>query len=137
MRWLKRVLFVVAALLLLIIGGLYALHAYEKRQVARFYEARPMLAQMTHFFSSDLKMMEILMNYVPVGSTYEQAFKVLSSQGMTCGPLKRNDFSSLACGVEDARGDVCTLIPRWSVDIYFDQNGKVSRGNVTPLKATC
>lgn len=134
MRWFKCVLFAFAALVLLLIVGLAVLSADEKAQVARFYDAHPMLQMIDKIPAIlDRERVDVLLQRVPKGSTRKDAFQILSSEGMSCFNATPNQ-RPLVCGVK--KREPAHLIPNWHVEVQFDENDKVSGGRVLALKAT-
>ena len=134
MRWFKRVLLAFAALVLLLIVGLAVLSADEKAQVARFYDAHPMLQMMDKIPAIlDRERVDVLLQRVPKGSTRKDAAQILSSEGMSCSHAQSSQ-RLLTCDLKDR--EPAHLIPRWVVEVQFDENDKVSGGRVLALKAT-
>jgi hypothetical protein len=134
MRRLKRALTIGSALVLLLVAGLFALNAFERVQIARFYEAHPMLGMMNKFPSTvDPGMVDILLKRVPIGSMRSDAIQILAGEGMECGSVDSSSRKLLVCGAKDR--EPRHLIPRWHVEIQFDQSDKVSGGRVLALKA--
>jgi hypothetical protein len=136
MRWLKRALIVVVSLILPVAVGLFILDAYETAQIARFYEAHPMLRTMNKFpTAQDPKMVDILLERVPIGSTHSSAVQTLSSEGMSCTKLTSGSQRLLSCKLKER--EACLLIPDWYVQVSLDDNDQVSGGRVNAGKATC
>lgn len=132
MRWFKRPLFAFATLVLLLIVGLAVLSADEKTQVARFYDAHPMLQMMDRIPAIlDRERVDVLLQRVPKGSTRKDAAQILSSEGMRCGHVQSQRL--LTCDLKDR--EPAHLIPRWVVEIQFDESDRVSGGRVLALKA--
>jgi hypothetical protein len=126
MRWLKRILAVAAVVILLLVVGLFAREAYERVQLARFYEAHPMLGMMDKVPDNPAELMVgILLERVPVGSTRDHAIQVLTEEGMACGPVEVVS-RHFACFVKDRKPE--TLIPRWYIGIQLDESDRVSSG---------
>jgi hypothetical protein len=127
-HWFKRVLAVTAVVILLLIVGLFAREAYERVQLARFYEAHPMLGMMDKVPDNPAELMvDILLERVPVGSTRAHAIQVLTGEGMACGPVEVVSHR-FTCFVRDREPE--NLIPRWYIEIRLDENDQVSGGGV-------
>lgn len=134
MRWLRRVLFAFAALVLLLITGLVVQSSHEKTQVTRFYDAHPMLQMMDKVpVLLEQERIDVLLQRIPKGSTRMSALQILSSEGMNCSHAHSNQ-RLLTCDLKDR--EPAHLIPRWFVEVQFDENDKVSGGRVLALKAT-
>jgi hypothetical protein len=135
-RWFKRALTVVAALILLLVVGLFVLAAHETAQIARFYDAHPMLRMMNKFSTSqDPRMVDVLLERVPIGSTRSNAVQTLSSEGMFCTKLTVEDRKLLSCELKER--EACLLIPEWYIQVSLDDNDEISGGRVNAGKATC
>ena len=129
-RWLKLALTIFAALILLIIVGLFVLDRYERAEFARFYDAHPMLGMMSKFpKTEDPGMVEVLLTRVPKGTTRADAIQILAGEGMRCGSRKL-----LVCEVKNREPQM--LIPQWLVEVHFDESDKVSGGRVLALKGS-
>jgi len=133
MRWLKRALVIGSGLILLMAGGLFILDAVERALVARFYEAHPMLGMMHQFPNTDPAMVDILLKRVPRGSTRADATGILASEGMKCDAVDTAPRKYLVCEATNRwpQGS----IPRWYVEILFDESDRVSDGRVIAFKA--
>jgi hypothetical protein len=127
MRWFKRILVVAAAAILLLIAGLFAREAYERVQLARFYEAHPMLGMMDEVpYDTEPLVVDILLKRIPVGSTRDHAIEILTEEGMACGPVEVVS-RRFACFVKDRKPE--NLIPRWYIGIQLDESDRVSSGS--------
>jgi hypothetical protein len=136
MRWFKRALIIVVALILLLVVGLFVLDAHETAQVTRFYEAHPMLRMMNEFpTTQDSKVIDILLERVPIGSTHSNTIQTLSSEGMSCAKLTSGNRKLLSCQLKER--EACLLIPEWHIEVLLDDNDQVSGGHILKLKATC
>jgi hypothetical protein len=128
MHWFKRALIVVAALILLPVGGIFLLDAYQRIPLARFYATHPMLGLMDNVpYDTNELMVDILHKRVPVGSTRAHAIQVLADEGMSCGPVEIAS-RRFTCFVKDREPE--NLIPRWYIGIQLDENDRVSGGGV-------
>jgi hypothetical protein len=128
MRWFRRALAVGAIVILLSIVALFAREAYERVQLARFYEAHPMLGMMDKVPDNRAEpMVSILLGRVPVGSTRDHANQVLTEEGMACGPVEVVS-RHFTCFVKDRKPE--NLIPRWYVGIQLDESDRVLGGGV-------
>ena len=133
MRWLKRALIIGSGLILLMAGGLFILDAVERALVARFYEAHAMLGMMHKFPNMDPAMVDILLRRVPRDSTRADATEILASEGMKCESVDTAPRKYLACEAKSRWPQ--SLIPRWYVEILFDESDRVSDGRVIAFKA--
>ena len=133
MRWLKHALVIGSGLILLMAGGLFILGAVERALVARFYEAHAMLGMMHEFPNTDPATVDILLRRVPRGSTRADATEILASEGMKCEPVDTAPRKYLACEAKNRWPQ--SLIPRWYVEILFDESDRVSDGRVIAFKA--
>lgn len=137
MTWLNRILITlasVAALLMVPVVALVIYDIYERTQVARFYEAHPMLRAMNElpdqpYAERQLRMADILLKRLPLGSTLSQALDVFATEGMKCErPARPLSRPMLICSVTAPR-------MRWHIEVQLDGNDKVSGGRVLTLKA--
>jgi hypothetical protein len=136
MRWFKRALVVAVVLILLLVVGLFVLDTHEKAEVARFYEAHPMLRMMNTFpTTQDSKVVDILLERAPIGSTHSNAIQTLSSEGMSCTELASGNRKLLSCALKER--EACLLIPNWYIEVLLDDKDQVSGGRILKLKATC
>ena len=133
MRWLKRALILGSGLILLMTAGLFVLDAVEHALVARFYKAHPMLGMMDKFRGTTPAMVDILLKRVPNGSTRADAIQILASEGMSCESVDTASRKLLACEAKNRRPQ--SLIPRWYVEILFDEGDRVLDGRVIAFKA--
>ncbi len=137
MRWMKRGLIAVAALVILLpVGGLAVNHYVETTQRDRFYATRPMLRAMDDALGpprrGDLSAM--LLARIPVGSDRADALRILGIEGIQCsavnGPASRTD---MVCSPWDRPAHA---VPRWQIEIRFGQDDRLAGGRVLALKAT-
>jgi hypothetical protein len=140
----KRILIILAAtvglILLAIIGVAIAVvvyDAYVKVQVAQFYKAHPMLRSMneaqpvaTSGVDPWPQMRTVLLERVSVGSSRSEAVRILADEGMVCTAINTPTQNRLACSVPDEPVGV----PRWHVEVKFDEDDKVADGRVLALK---
>jgi hypothetical protein len=137
MSWFKRILMILAASILLPVAGLFSLDLYVRVQVALFYKAHPMLRTMneappltTRGDDSWPQMRVVLLERVPIGSARSEAVRILADEGMVCTAINTPTRNSLACSLPDDPVGV----PRWHVEVNFDEHDKVAEGRVLPLK---
>lgn len=129
MRWFKRALLAVAAMVLFAIAGIFALNVSEEMQIARFYNAHPMLREMNKLpTTTDPRMTEILLARIPIGSTRLSALQTLSAEGLACEANVFLQRKQLTCRIENREPE--HLIPRWYVGIQLDEEDKVSGGGI-------
>jgi hypothetical protein len=139
MRWFKGFLIILTALILLPVLGVIIFDFYVNAQVARFYDTHPMLRAMndarpatTHGADPWPEMTAVLLQHVPLGSARSDAVRILADEGMDCQPSNAPTPNSLACFLHDRPASV----PRWYIEVKFDQDNKVSEGHVLVFKAT-
>jgi hypothetical protein len=140
----KRILIILAAtvgvMLLAVMGVVVAIRiydAYGKVQVAQFYKAHPMLRSMietqpvaTSGVDPWPQMRVVLLERVPIGSARSEAVRILADESMVCTAINTPTRKSLACSLPDDPVGV----PRWHVEVNFDEHDKVAEGRVLPLK---
>jgi hypothetical protein len=139
MRLLKRSLIVFFGLVALPAGVLAVFYWMETVQSERFYAAHPVLRAMRDAPPAGSRsndpwpeMTTILLEHVPTGSTRSDALRILGDEGLNCTPSNAPTPNSLACWTRTRPSNV----PRWYVEVKFDQDDKVSGGRVLMLKAT-
>jgi hypothetical protein len=134
--WFKRILIILAALIALPVVGVLILDLYVRVQVALFYKAHPMLRTMneappltTRGDDSWPQMRAVLLERIPIGSARSEAVRILADEGMVCIAIN-TPTRNLSCSLPyDPVG-----VPRWHVEVNFDEHDKVAEGRVLPLK---
>jgi hypothetical protein len=144
LSWFKRILIALAAIvgliLLAIVGVVIAVVIYDfyvRTQVAQFYKTHPMLRSMietqpvaTSGVDPWPQMRTVLLEHVPVGSSRSEAVRILGAEGMVCTAINTPTQNRFACSVPDEPVGV----PRWHVEVQFDEHDRVANGRVLPLK---
>lgn len=106
-----------------------------------FYAKRPMLRAMDNAMPTSTRpnpnpqrsYAEILFERVPHGTARERTLDVLTAEGIRCTPVN---------GPDRDRNMVCYApnrpmhVPRWHVELAFNQNDELSGARVLSLKAT-
>jgi hypothetical protein len=132
MRRLVRGAIAFAALILILAGGVFIAFKLNDARVDEFYAEHPLLQRMRAIPANDPAMVKILMERVPIGSTRDEAFRILAVEGFRCNPSNAPTPNSLACWTLTRPSSV----PRWYVEVKFDEADKVAGGRVFPFKAT-
>jgi len=70
---------------------------------------------------------------VPMVSMRTDAIQILTSESTVCGSVDSASRKLRVCHVKDR--EPRDLIPRWHVEVQFDEGDKVSGGRVLALKA--
>ena len=117
------------------LSSVLILDFYVRVQVDRFYKAHPMLRTMneaqpvaTSGVDPWPQMRTVLLERVSVGSSRSEAVRILADEGMVC--INTPTRKSLVCSLADDPVGV----PRWHVEVDFDENDKVAEGRVFPRK---
>ena len=142
MRWIWRGLLIFAGLMILLpAAGLAINHYVETAQRDRFYASRPMLRAMHEVLPSQERpgdpaprLSAILYARVPLGSSRSEALRILGTEGIQCSPATGPvGLNHMVCSPWDRPTHV---VPRWHIEIRFDQDDRLAGGRVLALKAT-
>jgi len=118
----------VAALL----QALWSLILFVEFKEKAFYAERPLLAAMRG--GTETSMTRTLLERVPPGTKRSEAASIMVSEKIECSrPRGLLQQHLLVCG---ARGRPCS-VPRWHIELSFDERDEFKTGRVIPLKATC
>jgi hypothetical protein len=106
----------------------------ERAESERFYAAHPMLQGMRDVVnvhgSGTPILTDVLLARVPLGSTRQDAIRILSSENMSCEWVEI--MRTLVCSPLSRPSHV----PRWHIELAFSHDDKLSAGRAFPLKAT-
>jgi hypothetical protein len=139
MRWIKRILLGLAALgiaatgivaVLLLVG--WALLLFEESKEKAFYAERPLLLAMRDGLPYSAT--KALFDRVPRGTKRSEAVAIMSLEKITCEPRAvPGEADMMVCR---AKGRPCG-VPRWRIEIDFDERDEVRTGFAFALKAVC
>jgi hypothetical protein len=142
MRRLARVLFSVFGVVLLLTGAIVIKFWYDDRQVEDFYSTHPMLRAFRESNRTIAQAVlrpndpwphitDTLLSRITPGLHRNDAEKILQAEGIDCAPSSGPQKEALlVCGVRSKPSGV----PRWYIEISFDQENAVSGGRVLMLK---
>ena len=146
MRLIKRGLIIFAffsAPFLLLAGAFVIYDQIENARVAEFYDAHPMLREMSGGKAAE-HMTAILLQRVPVGSTRSDALRALLAEDIDC---ERGNTSGkpyrLKPELRQPEVLVChsikrprtRRIPAWYIELRLDGNDRVAGGNAMHFKS--